>query len=86
MTTHMVRKQFYIQKRQDVLLKRLSEARGLSEAEIIRQAIEREAAGSTVTYLTRQTQETQTASLEARQEAAAGAIRKGFIGTCRERR
>ena len=46
MTTRMVRKQFYIQKRQDALLKRLSQARGLSEAEIIRQAIEREAAGT----------------------------------------
>ena len=45
MTTQMVRKQFYIQKRQDALLKRLSQARGLSEAEIIRQGIEREAAG-----------------------------------------
>ena len=46
MATRMVRKQFYIQKRQDALLKRLSQARGLSEAEIIRQAIEREAAGT----------------------------------------
>ena len=45
MTTHMVRKQIYIQKRQEALLKRLSQARGLSEAEIIRQAIEREVAG-----------------------------------------
>jgi hypothetical protein len=44
----MVRKQFYILKRQDALLKRLSQARGLSEAEIIRQAIEREAAGAPV--------------------------------------
>jgi DNA-binding FrmR family transcriptional regulator len=41
----MVRKQIYIQRRQDALLKRLSRARGQSEAEIIRQAIEREAAG-----------------------------------------
>jgi hypothetical protein len=46
MTTQMVRKQIYIQRRQDVLLKRLSQARGLSEAEIIRQAIEREVAGA----------------------------------------
>lgn len=45
MTTQMVRKQIYIQKRQEVLLKRLAKARGLSEAEIIRQAIEREASG-----------------------------------------
>lgn len=42
----MVRKQIYIQKRQDALLKRLARARGLSEAEIIRQAIERELGGA----------------------------------------
>ena len=48
MPSQMVRKQFYIHKRQDALLKQLSQARGLSEAEIIRQAIEREAGmGST---------------------------------------
>jgi hypothetical protein len=46
MTTQMIRKQIYIQRRQDALLKRLSKARGLSEAEIIRQAIERELAGA----------------------------------------
>ena len=46
MTTQMIRKQIYIQKRQASLLKRLSQARGLSEAEIIRQAIEREVAGA----------------------------------------
>jgi len=44
--THMLRKQIYIPKRQQVLLKRLAKARGLSEAEIIRQAIEREVAAS----------------------------------------
>ena len=44
MTTHMVRKQIYIHPRQAVLLKRLADARGVSEAEIVRQAIEREAA------------------------------------------
>ncbi len=48
MATHMVRKQIYIQKRQQTLLKRLSQARGLSEAEIIRQAIERELAGRSI--------------------------------------
>jgi hypothetical protein len=47
MTTHMVRKQIYIQKRQDILIKRLAQAQGLSEAEVIRQAIERELSGST---------------------------------------
>lgn len=38
----MIRKQIYIQRRQQALLKRLARLRGLSEAEIIRQAIERE--------------------------------------------
>jgi hypothetical protein len=46
MATQMVRKQIYIQKRQNILLKRLAQARGLSEAEIIRQAIEREVSSS----------------------------------------
>jgi hypothetical protein len=45
MTTHMVRKQIYIHKRQNALLKRLSQARGVSEAEIVRQAIDREISG-----------------------------------------
>ena len=39
----MLRKQIYISKKQRTLLKRLSQLRGLSESEIIRQAIEREA-------------------------------------------
>jgi len=46
MATQMIRKQFYIHKRQENLLKRLSKARGVSEAEIVRQAIEREAGGT----------------------------------------
>lgn len=46
--SEMVRKQFYIHKRQQVLLKRLSQARGVSEAEIVRQAIERETTGATL--------------------------------------
>ncbi len=45
MTTQMVRKQIYIQKRQEELLKRLSKARGVSEAEVIRQAIDHELTG-----------------------------------------
>lgn len=45
MSSRMVRKQFYILKRHDLLLKRLAQARGVSEAEIIRQVIEREASG-----------------------------------------
>jgi hypothetical protein len=43
----MVRKQIYISRRQQTLLKRLAEARGLSEAEVIRQAIDREASHAT---------------------------------------
>jgi len=46
--SEMVRKQFYIHKRQQVLLKRLSQARGVSEAEIVRQAIERETTGTSL--------------------------------------
>jgi hypothetical protein len=41
----MVRKQIYIQERHERLLKRISRTRGISEAELIRQAIEREAVG-----------------------------------------
>ncbi len=43
--TQMLRKQIYIEKRQRALLKRLAKKRGVSEAEIIRQAIEHEATG-----------------------------------------
>ena len=43
--SEMVRKQFYIHKRHQLLLKKLARAKGVSEAEIIRQAIEHEAAG-----------------------------------------
>jgi metal-responsive CopG/Arc/MetJ family transcriptional regulator len=45
MTTQMVRKQIYIPKRLDETLKRLSQKRGVSEAEIIRQALEHEGTG-----------------------------------------
>lgn len=38
----MVRKQIYIYKRQELQLKRISEARGISEAEVIRNALDRE--------------------------------------------
>jgi transcriptional regulator with XRE-family HTH domain len=41
--TQMIRKQIYIGKRQQALLARLAASRGVSEAEVIRQAIEREA-------------------------------------------
>ena len=40
----MIRKQFYIHKRHQILLRKLAQAKGVSEAEIIRQAIEHEAA------------------------------------------
>lgn len=71
MATRMVRKQIYIQRRQDALLKRLSQARGLSEAEIIRQAIEREASGASAqpTPADRAAWQSLIAFLEARQAA-----------------
>jgi len=43
--TEMVRKQIYIEERHERYLKRISKARGVSEAELIRQAIERETIG-----------------------------------------
>ena len=43
MPTQTVCKHIYIQERQEALLKRLSQVRGASEAEGIRQAIEHEA-------------------------------------------
>lgn len=44
--TDMVRKQIYIYRRHADWLSRLADARGISEAEVVRQAIEREVAGS----------------------------------------
>jgi len=41
----MVRKQIYIQERHERLLKQISKARGVSGAELIRRAIERETVG-----------------------------------------
>ena len=38
----MVRKQIYLEERQEARLKRLAKARGISEAEVIRQAIDRQ--------------------------------------------
>jgi hypothetical protein len=43
--TGMVRKQIYIEPRQDALLKRLAELRSVSEAELIRSAIDRQLNG-----------------------------------------
>lgn len=40
MMSQMVRKQIYLPKRQETLLKRLAKLRGMSEAEIIRSALE----------------------------------------------
>ncbi len=39
-----IRKQIYLEKKHDQQLKRLAEARGVSEAEVIRQAIEQRSA------------------------------------------
>ncbi len=39
----MVRKQIYLPRRQNIMLKQLAKRRGVSEAEVIRQALEREA-------------------------------------------
>jgi hypothetical protein len=46
----MVRKQIYIYRRQEALLKRLAGLRGVSEAEIIRRAIDQEAQYSQPSY------------------------------------
>jgi len=40
---HMIRKQVYIEPRQDTILKRLARVWGVTEAEIVRRAIDREA-------------------------------------------
>jgi len=44
----MVRKQIYLHKRQDALLKKVAEARQTSEAEIIRTALEHELSGGNI--------------------------------------
>jgi len=43
MSEMMVRKQIYLPRKRNLLLKRLAKQRGVSEAEIIRRALEREA-------------------------------------------
>jgi hypothetical protein len=43
--TDMIRKQIYIRRRQELVLRRLARARGVSEAEIIRQAIDDQLSG-----------------------------------------
>ena len=42
----MVRKQIYLEERQEARLKRVARARGVSEAEVIRQAIDRQVMGA----------------------------------------
>jgi hypothetical protein len=42
MRENMVRKQIYLPRKQDQILKRLARQRGISEAEVIRQALERD--------------------------------------------
>ena len=44
----MVRKQIYLEERQEARLKRVARARGVSEAEVIRQAIDRQVMGVAV--------------------------------------
>ena len=44
MSEPMIRKQIYLRRRHNLTLKRLAKQRGISEAEVIRQALEREAA------------------------------------------
>jgi hypothetical protein len=46
-----IRKQIYLEKRQDKQLKRIAEARGVSEAQVIRELIDAQAAGAAATAL-----------------------------------
>ena len=50
--TQMVRKQVYIRKRQRIALKRMARAQGVSEAELIRQAIDQQLSHSVVQAFT----------------------------------
>ena len=54
MSEYMVRKQIYIPKRQDALLKQLAQERGVSEAQVIRQALEHEVELSALVDLERE--------------------------------
>ena len=44
----MVRKQIYLEERQEARLKRVARARGISEAEVVRQAIDRQVGRASV--------------------------------------
>jgi hypothetical protein len=46
--SQLVRKQIYIEKKQEALLKRQAKLRGISEAELIREAIDRQLAQAAV--------------------------------------
>lgn len=70
----MIRKQIYIQRRQQALLKRLARLRGLSEAEIIRQAIEREVEARATKALPGDTTALQDFLKFARSRRSAGAV------------
>jgi hypothetical protein len=51
MSEQMVRKQIYLPRRQNLALRRLAKERGVSEAEVIRQALEREAEAKAIPLL-----------------------------------
>lgn len=74
--SEMIRKQFYIHKRHQLLLRKLAQAKGVSEAEIVRQAIEHEAAGTERQILApdRSAWEEILAAVEARKALGAQAV------------
>ncbi len=72
----MVRKQVYIEQRQERVLKRLAEERGISEARLIREGIDGLLRGGTVRDLDRSAWE-QERRFIARRE------RSSRVGTCR---
>ncbi len=76
--TQMIRKQIYIQRRQQVALKRLARLRGLSEAEVIRQAIEREAEAGAIKLLPGDTAALQDFLKFARSRRATGGTRRAW--------
>ncbi|MEK7326603.1 MAG: hypothetical protein AAB217_15265 [Chloroflexota bacterium] len=76
--TQMIRKQIYIQRRQQVALKRLARLRGLSEAEVIRQAIEREAEAGAIKLLSGDTAALQDFLKFARSRRATGGARRAW--------
>ena len=92
MSTHMIRKQIYLHKRQEAILRRLSQERGVSEAELIRQAIEREASSisAQVVLPDRSAWQELVDFLEARQKTVTGGLsynwNRGEIYTDRESR